>query len=57
MQVIDDLLGQNVATTTARYMHLQPEVLRRAMETLHAPTHDSNMAVKNTEYSQVIVGP
>ena len=32
MQAIADLLGQNVATTTA--MHLQPEHLRRAMAVL-----------------------
>jgi integrase len=46
MQAIADLLGQNVATTTARYMHLQPEALRRAMEALQTPLHGSDMAVK-----------
>ena len=34
MQAIADLLGQNVATTTARYMHLQPEYLKQAMKAL-----------------------
>lgn len=35
MKAIAELLGQNVATTTARYMHLQPETLRQALEVLH----------------------
>ena len=34
MMVIADLLGQNAATTTARYMHLQPEHLKQAMAVL-----------------------
>ncbi len=51
MQAIADLLGQNVATTTARYMHLQPEALRRAMETLQAPLHGSDMAVTPSDES------
>jgi integrase len=44
MLAIGDLLGQSVATTTARYMHLQPEYLKRAMAVLEkaAPGLDGN---------------
>ncbi len=48
MQAIADLLGQNVARTTARYMHLQPEHLKQAMAALRRPApklHGSSMAV------------
>ena len=48
MQAIADLLGQNVARTTARYMHLQPEHLQAAMAALRKPApklHGSSMAV------------
>ena len=47
MQAIADLLGQNVATTTGRYMHLQPEHLKQAMALLKKPArnlHGSHMA-------------
>jgi integrase len=49
MQAIADLLGQGAATTTARYMHLQPEHLRQAMRALEGPPpklHGSNVATE-----------
>ncbi len=48
MKAIADLVGQNTATITARYMHLQPEHLRAAMEALEGPApnlHGSEVAV------------
>ena len=52
MHAIGDLLGQNVATTTARYMHLLPEQLKQAMAALDGPPGDlrgSHMAAKSDE--------
>ena len=50
MMAIADLLGQNVATTTARYMHLDPEYLKKAIAVLEEPgenLHGSNVAETN----------
>jgi integrase len=49
MKAIADLLGQNVATTTARYMHLQPQALRAAMESLRKPLYGNDVAMKESD--------
>ena len=54
MKAIADLVGQSTPTITARYMHLQPEHLRAAMEALERPApnlHGSNASVKPDEIS------
>ncbi|MCZ6619367.1 MAG: site-specific integrase, partial [Gammaproteobacteria bacterium] len=54
MKAIADLVGQSTPTITARYMHLQPEHLRAAMEALERPApnlHGSNMAAEKDEFS------